>query len=206
MMMSEEVMISISDHQGRSVQIRRNQAPSSAIKRHQAPSSAIKRHPTRAHRRNQAPSSAISACSQMQSSAIKAPSARAHRRHERSLCRFAFHDQPCAQCRLRHAGSTKKSASAGSVVASNAARRFDSTCSSHLMKGGNHDEGGNPDEGGNHELPPDEVVAIMMREAIMSLNQWQLSLEVVDAAAIIRVAVGHAELPKLVHVHAQRPR
>jgi len=180
------------------------------------------------------------------------------------LCRFAFHDQPCAQCRLRHAGSTKKSASAGSVVASNAARRFDSTCSSHLMKGGNHDEGGNPDEGGNHELarrfdstcsshlmkggnhdeggnhelarrfdstcsshlmkggnhdeggnpdeggnhelPPDEVVAIMMREAIMSLNQWQLSLEVVDAAAIIRVAVGHAELPKLVHVHAQRPR
>ena len=177
----------------------------------------------------------------MQSSAIKrhqAPSARAHRRHERSLCRFAFHDQPCAQCRLRHAGSTKKSASAGSVVASNAARRFDSTCSSHLMKGGNHDEGGNPDEGGNHELarrfdstcsshlmkggnhaeggnpdeggnhelPPDEVVAIMMREAIMSLNQWQLSLEVVDAAAIIRVAVGHAELPKLVHVHAQRPR
>ena len=86
------------------------------------------------------------------------------------------------------------------------ARRFDSTCSSHLMKGGNHDEGGNPDEGGNHELPPDEVVAIMMREAIMSLNQWQLSLEVVDAAAIIRVAVGHAELPKLVHVHAQRPR
>ena len=143
------------------------------------------------------------------SDAIKrhqAPSARAHRRHERSLCRFAFHDQPCAQCRLRHAGSTKKSASAGSVVASNAARRFDSTCSSHLMKGGNHDEGGNPDEGGNHELPPDEVVAIMMREAIMSLNQWQLSLEVVDAAAIIRVAVGHAELPELVHVHAQRPR
>ena len=47
---------------------------------------------------------------------------------------------------------------------------------------------------------------VMMREAIMSLNQWQLSLEVVDAAAIIRVAVGHAELPKLVHVHAQRPR
>ena len=35
------------------------------------------------------------------------------------MCRFAFHDQPCAQCRLRHAGSTKKSASAGSVVASN---------------------------------------------------------------------------------------
>ena len=46
----------------------------------------------------------------------------------------------------------------------------------------------------------------MMREAIMSLNEWQLSLEVVDAAAIIRVAVGHAELPELVHVHAQRPR
>jgi len=189
-------MISISDQKRRSVQIRHNQALSSAIKS----------HPARAHRCNQAPSSAISACSQMQSSSIKAPSARAHRRHERSLCRFAFHDQPCAQCRLRHAGSTKKSASAGSVVASNAARRFDSTCSSHLMKGGNHAEGGNPDEGGNHELPPDEVVAIMMREAIMSLNQWQLSLEVVDAAAIIRVAVGHAELPKLVHVHAQRPR
>jgi hypothetical protein len=67
MMMSAEVMISISDQKRRSVQIRRNQAPSSAIKR----------HPTRAHRRNQAPSSAISACSQMQSSAIK--------RHQRVL-------------------------------------------------------------------------------------------------------------------------
>ena len=116
MMMREAIRISNGDHLRRSVQIRR----------HQSPSSAIRSVLTDVIKRNQA--------NQAQSSAIKRNQARAHRRHERSLCRFAFQDQPCAQCRFRHAGSTKKSASAGSAVASNAARRFDSTCSSHLMK------------------------------------------------------------------------